>query len=181
MSTADYALFVSLFSATISMGGLVWNVWSKWIYPKGRLRVTVAEMVLMVKGFGDEERPEYIVVNMTNYGPSELTVKIVGVEISNGHFKKASQAIVNPIHGQVGVNEYGIGPIAGGLPKTLKVGEQFALYFPHSPKTFMRAKLKSLGVHDNFGTYHQVPKKLIHQVKRSLDAKYNSEPYVTPD
>jgi hypothetical protein len=39
MTTADYALIVRIFSATISLVGLGWTVSSGFIYPKGCIRV----------------------------------------------------------------------------------------------------------------------------------------------
>jgi hypothetical protein len=40
VTTADWALVISLCSAVVSLAGFVWNVWSKFIYPKPRVQVS---------------------------------------------------------------------------------------------------------------------------------------------
>jgi hypothetical protein len=40
MTTADWALVISLLSAATSLAGFIWSVWSKFIYPKPRVRVS---------------------------------------------------------------------------------------------------------------------------------------------
>jgi hypothetical protein len=44
MTTADWALVISILSALLSFAGFVWNVWSKFIYPKPDLRVHFSMM-----------------------------------------------------------------------------------------------------------------------------------------
>ena len=41
MTTADWALIISLCSLLLAMAGFVWNVWSKFIYPKPKVRVSI--------------------------------------------------------------------------------------------------------------------------------------------
>jgi len=41
MTTADWALIVSIFSFLVSLGGFVWNVWSKFIYPRAKVRAYI--------------------------------------------------------------------------------------------------------------------------------------------
>jgi hypothetical protein len=36
MTTADWALVISLCSVAVSLAGFVWNVWSKFIYPRAK-------------------------------------------------------------------------------------------------------------------------------------------------
>lgn len=38
MTTADWALVISIGSLLISAPGFIWNVWSKFIYPKAKVR-----------------------------------------------------------------------------------------------------------------------------------------------
>ena len=44
LTTGDWALVISLCSFVVALASFVWNVWSKFIYPKGRVR-TLARMV----------------------------------------------------------------------------------------------------------------------------------------
>jgi hypothetical protein len=39
MSTADYALIVSISSAFIAVASLIWNVWQKYIFVKPQVQV----------------------------------------------------------------------------------------------------------------------------------------------
>ena len=39
MTTADWALVVSLFSFLVALAAFVWNVWSKFIYPRAKSRL----------------------------------------------------------------------------------------------------------------------------------------------
>ena len=41
MTTADWALAVSLFSFVVALAGFVWNVWSKFIYPRAKVRAYI--------------------------------------------------------------------------------------------------------------------------------------------
>jgi hypothetical protein len=36
MTTADWALVISICSAIVSLASFVWNVWSKFVYPSRR-------------------------------------------------------------------------------------------------------------------------------------------------
>jgi len=40
MQTADWALVIGLFSLVVSVASFIWNVWSKFIYPKPVVRVS---------------------------------------------------------------------------------------------------------------------------------------------
>lgn len=39
MTTADYALIVSLASMAVAFGSLIWNVWQKFIFVKPNIQV----------------------------------------------------------------------------------------------------------------------------------------------
>ncbi|SEG81292.1 HTH-like domain-containing protein, partial [Bosea lathyri] len=47
MTTADWALIVSLFSFAVSLSGFVWAIWSKWVHPKARVKVSIAVMQII--------------------------------------------------------------------------------------------------------------------------------------
>lgn len=67
MTTADWALTISLLSFVVSLGGFVWNVWSKFIHPKPKVRVNFA-MSFIFDGYGG---PIHKVLSLSarNYGP----------------------------------------------------------------------------------------------------------------
>lgn len=48
MTTADWALVVSFFSIAIAFASFIWNVWSKFIYPKPRLQLHIGIMEVII-------------------------------------------------------------------------------------------------------------------------------------
>ncbi|TIX54626.1 MAG: hypothetical protein E5V33_24935, partial [Mesorhizobium sp.] len=71
VTTADWALLISLLSACISAAGFIWNVWSKFIYPKAKVRTAFSVMNLISKA---GESPPFLNLNATNYGPGAVTL-----------------------------------------------------------------------------------------------------------
>ena len=72
MQTADWAFVISILSLIVSAASFIWNVWSKFIYPKPVLRVSFS----MVQIVGDnlDEIPCVLRLSATNMGPSEVTL-----------------------------------------------------------------------------------------------------------
>lgn len=176
MTTADYALIVSIFSAVIALGGLAWNVWSTFIYPKARVKVTFYTCVLMNVGPAPPW-PQYICMSATNFGPTDVTLQSVGIVIRRGFGRTPQHALVNPIH-NIHQPELGIGPFGGGLPKKLAVGEGHNSYFPFDAQSFARGDLLRVAFFDNFSRRHRVSKRQIRKVKVDLDKAFWQEAYV---
>jgi hypothetical protein len=68
-TTADWARVVS--SAAIALASLFWNVWSKFIYPKPKLRTTFYVGKLYQEGM---EYSPFLMLSATNYGPGQITL-----------------------------------------------------------------------------------------------------------
>jgi hypothetical protein len=83
MNTADWALIISICSAVVSLAGFVWNVWSKFIYPKPKVRVSFA-MVQIIE-LDSDDIPSVLRLSATNMGPSEVTLSNVLIGF-RGHF-----------------------------------------------------------------------------------------------
>lgn len=73
MRTSDWALIISLCSFAVALGSFVWNVWSKFIYPKAKIRVTFQATVIIQPG-APEHRPEFLTLTATNFGPGDVTL-----------------------------------------------------------------------------------------------------------
>lgn len=176
MSTADYALIVSIFSTFVALAGFGWNVWSKFIYPKAKLRVTF--YVCTITG-GPQPWPKFLCASGTNFGPTDVTVLHVGCISSRGRFKRGQRGILQPI---ADINNPGIGagPFAGGLPKKLEVGGEHSAYFPFAAQSFGRDDLTCIGMYDNFARFHRAKRRDIAKVKDTLDKAFADEPYVNP-
>ena len=73
MTTADWALVISLCSFAVALAGFVWSIWSKFIYPRANIRPYIAAC-LIVGGDGSPAR-KAICLSATNYGPTDITLR----------------------------------------------------------------------------------------------------------
>jgi hypothetical protein len=155
MTTADWALVVSLFSFMVSLAGFVWNIWSKFIYPRAKVRASIAIM-LIFDGDGTPPR-KFIAMAATNYGPTDITL--------SGHIAKRRQgflwfgrnrrfAALNTIAHPDSEEPAGI--TAPGFPKKLAVGENVSVYLSaQGPKRWVEeSDLYWFGFADTFGRNH---------------------------
>ncbi|MNS06312.1 hypothetical protein D3C72_377340 [compost metagenome] len=180
LETADYALIVSLFSAATAIAAFVWNVWSKWLYPKAKLKLGFA---YVVAHFGDgplDRQPRFLRLSMTNFGPTELTVTMVAlVQAPDRFWQKPRHAIVNPMSSIYDPNPAG-GPFAGILPKKLGVGETFDLFFPPDSE-FATFNLRRLGMFDTFGRFHGAPRKHLKMARTEAVDHKPAAPFSRPE
>jgi len=86
MTTADWALVISIISALISAAGFVWNVWSKFIYPKAKLHVSfgMAQIIEM----GSDWTPSVLRLSATNMGPGEVTLNNALVDFKRRFYEQ---------------------------------------------------------------------------------------------
>lgn len=167
MTTADWALLISLISATISLAGFIWNVWSKFIYPKPRLQVSIAQMVLVGEGW--EDGPKTVSISATNHGPSDVTVRFAVARSQKKWYqiRYKTNAMLNPYSGY----PYDLssqGPYSGGLPKKLAVGEEFSLYFPVAREWFEKERFVDFGVNDTFNRLHWAPRRQVRNTRKDV-------------
>jgi hypothetical protein len=167
MDTADWALVVSLLSFAVSLSGFVWNVWSKFIYPKPNVQVSFG----IFEAWGDEGKTDTALrLSAVNHGPIEVTLKGNAIRIENGLFKYR-HALLNPLDRWPAPAPTTSGPFSGGLPKKLALGEEFALYFVYPHETFIKEKVLDVGFYDSFSRNHWAPRKNVRKVRESLILK----------
>ncbi|RYZ63621.1 MAG: hypothetical protein EOP09_17355 [Proteobacteria bacterium] len=154
MTTSDWALVISLLSMLIAMGSFIWNVWSKFIFPKPRLQVSF----MVMETIPPLPNLEHLLcLSATNHGPGEVVIQLAVARRKRPWYKRRlAHGVLNPIHDLMRP-DYGIGPYAAGLPKKLAVGENFSLHFPYVADMFMRERLVAVGVHDSFSRSHWAP------------------------
>ena len=155
MTTADWALVISLCSVVISLAGFVWNVWSKFIYPRAKVRSRIAIM-LMFDGDGSPGRRS-ISLSATNYGPTDITLHTHTAKARQGFLwfnRNRILALLNPVDHPD--SNRPTGPFAPGFPKKLAVGEGVSVYFAaDAPKQWVeKGELFYFGFADTFGRYH---------------------------
>lgn len=162
MTTADWALIVSLFSLLIALASFVWNVWSKFIFPKPRVAVSF----MLMRVIGSRPKQRYLTLGVTNFGPGDLVVECAIAQPRKPWYKRrVALGMLNPID-DLGNPDRPTGPFCAGLPKKLAVGESFTLYFPYVSKMFLQEPLEAVGVHDSFRRAHWASRQ---DFKRVLD------------
>ena len=155
MTTADWALIVSLFSFVVSLAGFIWNVWSKFIYPRAKVRASIAVM-LIFDGDGTPPR-HFIQLSATNYGPTEITLQNHVAKRRQGFLwfrTNEKLAMLNTVaHPD---DEEPAGFTAQGFPKKLTVGESAKVYYSaKAPKRWVEeSDIYYFGFSDTFGRYH---------------------------
>lgn len=150
MTTGDWAFVVSLCSFFVSLAGFVWNVWSKFIYPRAKVRSNITVMQI-VAGDG---RPDggMILLSATNFGPTDITLSGPQARRRQGFLwfrrNRKLAAIFNPT------------PCPNSdtpvFPKKLAVGEDVDVCFStEAPKFWVEeSDLYYFGFSDTFGRHH---------------------------
>jgi hypothetical protein len=155
MTTADWALGISLFSFLVSLAGFVWNVWSKFIYPRAKVRAYILVM-LIFDGDGSPAR-KAIQLSATNYGPTDITLHSHQAKRRQGFLgfrRNRILTLINPIAHPDSATTTGW--FAPGFPKKLAVGETADVFFSaDAPKRWVEeADLYYFGFSDTFGRLH---------------------------
>jgi hypothetical protein len=150
MTTADWALVISILSAMISLVALAWNVWSKFIYPKPSFVVTFSVANIWER---NKVSAPFFSLSITNHGPIPATVTGSFARMGRGWFKRPELGFINPLSNFPHNLMHTQGPFSGGLPKKLEVGEEFSLKYWYG-KNWMDEKPTAIGVRDTFGRFH---------------------------
>jgi|LGOV01.1.fsa_nt_gb hypothetical protein len=170
MTTADWAIVISLCALAVSAGSFIWNVWSTFIFPKAKVNVWASlsyfdpiEKVI-ISAHVDGVLPEMssdrrlvapsVSISATNHGPGDVTLQMaLGSKSCFWTGKKSKLGTLNPYNDYPADLETN-GIFSGKLPKTLKVGESISVYFPQITDWFEEEKLKKFGFNDSFGRIH---------------------------
>lgn len=167
MTTADWALVISLLSGVVALASFVWNVWSKFIFPKPR----VETHALITNAFDSDGTigPEAFTIRATNHGPSAviLHAAIALGPKKPGQRKNANVGFLYPYR-NFPFDLTGGGPFVGGLPKKLEVGEMFTANFPVCRDWFEVDKLERFGFNDTFDRKHWCPKRDAAKVREDV-------------
>lgn len=132
MTTAEYALVVSIASIFISFGALLWNVWQKFIFVKPTLQVSFGVWRIFQPGIPANEARRLLNLTVTNMGPGPVILSACTGAPEKPWWKRAkSYGLLNPIHGDpADPNPVGNGPFGGGLPAKVDAGEVKSFFSP---------------------------------------------------
>jgi hypothetical protein len=177
MTTSDWAFVISLCSFALALSSFIWNVWSKFIYPKAKLRVGLQATIIFHPGNPDHKR-KFLTLNATNYGPGEITVHSAVLRrykkgwwkdwraFFNSHLRR-QYGVLNPFENFPTRFDHTIGPFSGGLPKKLAIGESFSSYFPRQADWFQHEGVR-IGFSDSFDRNHWCSKRHVRKVMEAL-------------
>jgi hypothetical protein len=73
MTTADWAFVISLCSVAISLAAFVWNIWSKFIFPKAQVHVSFS----FVQTIDDQSPEEALALCATPFPNASLFYFVV--------------------------------------------------------------------------------------------------------
>ncbi|MEW9304560.1 hypothetical protein [Labrys neptuniae] len=149
MTTADWALIISILSFLVAAIGLAWNIWSKFIFVYPRVYVGWNYMTVFNQFGGSDS--DVITLTATNLGPGEVTLYAAIVD-SPG--KKKRIGMLNPLHDFPNQDEASKGPFSGGLPHKLGVGDSMSLYFTPLHEALAGETYSKVGIQDTFGRNH---------------------------
>ncbi|WP_139194498.1 hypothetical protein [Roseovarius tolerans] len=182
--TADYALIISLFSLCLAFAAFVWNVWSKFIFPKAKVRVFLSVVhcdlatghIIAENNQGDfpggwsKSDLEYpcVRISATNFGPGAIKLQSAIAKKSRfSTFSPGAVGLLNPYNNYPS-NLSSNGPFSGGLPANLEVGEEFSVYFPIEPAWTSTENLTKFGFLDVFGRYHYCKTRDVQSLRRAV-------------
>ena len=185
-STAQVALVISGLSFCLALASFVWNVWSKFLFPKPKLRIWVDLRYAQKSGahsaslrengtFAGDLDPSSMVypaiaLCVTNFGPGSVTVTSACGRLPRFHpRRKEGHGILvayNSYPDDLSANSIS----SGGLPKKLDIGETFELYFPVNP-TFMATKeVSAIGVRDTLSRLSWVSRQNMNRLRKQFGA-----------
>jgi hypothetical protein len=177
MTVSDWAFIISLCSFAVALSGFVWNVWSKFIYPKPRVRISFQATIVFHLG-PTVNGPEILTLTATNFGPGDITLHSAILRhykrgwwknwraFFNKHYRR-QYGMLNPLEGFPNRLDHSIGPFSGGLPKKVAVGESFSSHFPRQVDWFVHRNVR-IGFSDTFGRNHWCSKQDVEKVVSSI-------------
>jgi hypothetical protein len=169
MTVADWALVVSLCSVAIALGSFVWNIWSVFIFPKAKVRVSFSMSTIFHPGTLHHDK-DVLTLSATNMGPGDVTLHGAIVRRKKAHLfqRRHGYSLLNPLIDPYTNDSHG--PFSGGLPKKVGVGESFSVYLIPNHTILAEEGYDRIGFDDTFGRHHWAPKSQIVKTKPHIKA-----------
>jgi len=157
MQTGDWALVISLFSLVVSAASFIWNVWSKFIYPKPVVRVSFK----MVQIVGDDldDIPEVLRLSATNMGPGDVTLDKALINFIGYFGQTTHYALLSTLLDYPTLMDLTHGRFGAGFPARVGVGESFSTYLVPAHERLAKGDYQRIGFTDSFGRDHWAPRK----------------------
>jgi hypothetical protein len=185
-STAQIALVISGLSFGLSFANFIWSIRSKYIHPKPKARVwadmifshmpTAHSASIMSDGrFAGDFPPNEmshpaISLEVTNFGPTDLTVTMCLARIARSNLRKLDgHGAIMPYRDYP--SDLDCGSFANGkLPKSLKPAESHRVFLaPHST-IFDQSKFVARGFSDSFSRQLWITPENMKKLRKQYDA-----------
>lgn len=159
MDNSDWALIISLISFLLALASFVWNIWSKFIYPKPKVLVSASVM----SPFGDHvaHMPDCVALHITNFGPADVVITCPVHRQRTGKFLRwiTRDKSINLLNAYWDYpnGQYSCSPYPKDFPKKMTAGEQATMYFP-TIHEWGKLGAYEIGVNDTFRRCHWVGK-----------------------
>ena len=166
MRPDQIALVVSVVSALISSIALGWNIYRD-IVLKARVRVTFSVVFILHESL--PERPQYLNIRATNFGPGAITLSMIVAKESplwRRVLRKEKFAMITPDY---------TNPLSARLPTKLEVGDKLDLFLPFEKDCFLAKPFSKIGLNDYFGREHWAPRKDIIRARAEWKKEFESE------
>lgn len=167
VTTADWALVISLCSFVVALLGFVWNVWSKFIYPRPQVRISAGVYLTISPTFTS---PRFVSARITNYGPGEVTITHAVGRVRKGFLKRDQQFLwklatsAEPWNSELPqFDVFGFGL----LPHKLAIGEQFSVH-AHIGNDAFDPPTSGIGFSDSFGRTHWLRRRELRRLLKAV-------------
>lgn len=150
MTTQNMALIISIFSFLVAALSLGWNIYRDVIL---KARVDVSFAIVMIIHESLPDRPQYLNLKVTNFGPGVVTISTIcarEAQFWRRLLKKVKFAIIT--------DDY-TNPMSTKLPAKLDVGDKAEILLPYNKECFLNSQFTDVGVSDYYGRIHWAPRK----------------------
>jgi hypothetical protein len=165
LDRADLAILISALSFIVACAALGWNIFRElWLRPRLRVSLDIVELMSEVM-----LPTRKMMIAGTNFGAGKIRVSMVW-------FRKGSllQRLRHKARQGVLIYDYK-NPLSGKLPITLDVGERVELIFPFENGGLLAERPTDVGLRDNFGRDHWVPRKTLQQAQAEYDQAFGAQ------
>jgi hypothetical protein len=165
MRPEQLALIVSIVSVLISSVALGWNIYRD-IILKARVRVSFSVVSILHESF--PERPQYLYISATNFGPGAITLNMILAKepLWRRILRKEKYVMITP---------YDTHPLSRSLPAKLEVGDMLQLLLPFERDCFLAGPFSQVGLNDYFGRNHWASRKDIVRARLEWKKEFGSE------
>jgi hypothetical protein len=178
MTTADWAIVISLCSALTALASFLWNVWFQVHLSEAKVQVSFSMMTMMAPATPGsrllhKSENKALALSATNMGPIEISLNNVCAASGFRWWRRRPKDIglLNPLPSFPlcsGQFNDAAGPFAGGLPKKLHVGEQFTSYLAPDHESLAKDEIERIGFSDTFGRFHWAPRRDLIKTRKHI-------------